>query len=148
MATKSYPAALALVLSIGSALAQTTPPAPSATALTEAQKQALEAAGKEVASQVQPAALKLASLAKDYDRNILAEKPDPELEKKLANEMVETISQLVAGAIRARIQSVREIAKLLTPEQKKLLLAELDKPGSNPDLVELINKVLGEKKKQ
>ena len=149
MAKKNHFAALVLVLSISPVPAQTptaAPVTPSATTLTDAQRHALETIGKDLESKIQPAALKLASLAKDYDRNLLAEKPDPQLEQKLANELTETVSQLVAEAIRARIQSVGEIAKLLTPEQKKLLLAELDKPDTNPDLVELIKKVLGDKK--
>jgi len=155
-----------VALSIGWALAQTqpaqnqpgqTPPAPTkptptqpssdANALTDAQKQAIDAAGKDLATKVAPVALKLATLAKDYDRNILAEKPDPALQKKLADEMADAVAQLVSAAIRARIQSVDELAKLLTPEQKKLLLAELDKPDANPDLAELTKKVLGDKKK-
>jgi hypothetical protein len=147
VAKKNHFAALALLVSLAPAQTPTAPPAaPSATALTDAQRHALESIGKDLQSKIQPAALKLASLAKDYDRNLLAEKPDPQLEQKLANELTETVSQLVTDAIRARIQSVGEIAKLLTSEQKKLLLAELDKPGTNPDLVELIKKVLGDQK--
>ena len=147
---KSYPAALVLALSIGSVLgqAQAVPPAaPSATTLTDAQKQAMEAIGKDLESKVQLAAvLKLASLAKDYDRNILAEKPDAELQQKLGDELVEAGSQLAAEAIRARVRAVSEVAKLLTPDQKKLLLAELNKPDANSDPLDLIKKVLGNKK--
>lgn len=149
MTKKSY-FTLVLVLSIGWVLGQAqavSPAVPSPTTLTDAQKRAMEAIGKDLESKIQPtSALKLASLAKDYDRNILAEKPDAVLEQKLGDELAEAVSQLAAEAVRARVRAVSEMAKLLTPDQKKLLLAELDKPDANPDLVELVKKVLGDKK--
>jgi Spy/CpxP family protein refolding chaperone len=147
---KAYPVALVLALLIGSVLGQAQvvrAAAPSPTTLSDAQKRAIEAIGKDLENKAQlPAVLKLASLAKDYDRNILAEKPDAALEQKLGDELAQTVSQLAAEAVRLRVQAVGEMAKLLTPDQKQLLLAELDKPDANPDLVELIKKVLGDKK--
>lgn len=154
MTKKSYSVAsvlaLVLTLSIGSLLGQAqtaSPAAPSPTTLTDVQKRAMEAIGQDLQNKVQPmAVLRLASLAKDYDRNILAEKPDAVLEQKLGDELAETVSQLAAEAVRLRVRAVSDMAKLLTPDQKKLLLAELEKPDANPDLVELIKKVLRDKK--
>jgi hypothetical protein len=126
-------------------------PAPAPTTLTEAQQQALqqalqaaESAGKSEAAAL---AVKIAEVAKSFDRNILSGKPDAELDVKLSNQLVAAVGEVVTAALHAKLNGVREIVKVLTPEQKKILLAELDKPDTNPDLTELVGNVLSEKKK-
>lgn len=119
--------------------------------LSEAQKQALQQAVQAVDSEGKSKAaeyvVKLGWIAKRFDRNILSEKPDLELDRKLAAELSEAVGEAVNVAIQLKLTAVREIAKVLTPEQKKILLAELEKPDVNPDLTELVGKVLGDKKK-
>ena len=89
-------------------------------------------------------ALKLADAVRKIDRNLLSETPDEAADRKTAAELDETISGLIHRVIQARLTVVRELAKVLTAEQKKVLLAEIDKPGSNPmGMQELIEKVFG-----
>jgi hypothetical protein len=75
------------------------------------------------------------------DRNLLSGKPDEELDRKLSSDFAAEVSNLVNGAIQAKLTAIREMVKLLSPDQKAVLLAEVEKPGANPDLAELINKV-------
>jgi len=56
------------------------------------------------------------------------------------------VAQTVRSAMERRLRVVREIIKVLTPEQKKLVQAELEKPGANPDLAETVTKMFGLKK--
>jgi Spy/CpxP family protein refolding chaperone len=89
-------------------------------------------------------ALKAAELVSGIDRNLLSEKPDQELDRKLSAELEDTLASLVRAAIRGRLAAVHELAKVLTPEQKKLAIAELDKPGSGVmGMQDLIEKVFG-----
>jgi spore germination cell wall hydrolase CwlJ-like protein len=126
-------------------------PAPGPNTLTGAQQQALQQAlqAAESAGQTEaaPLAAKIAVIAKSFDRNALSEKPDAELDGKLSNQLVAAVGEVVTAALHAKLNGVHEIVKVLTPEQKKVLLAELDKPDTNPDLTELVGNVLGEKKK-
>ena len=80
-------------------------------------------------------------------RNILAEKPDAELDGKLSNQLLAAVGEVVTAALHAKLNGIHEMVKVLTPQQKKILLAELDKPDTNPDLTELVGSALGEKKK-
>ena len=50
----------------------------------------------------------------------------------------DAVAQTVRSAMELRLRVVREIIKVLTPEQKKLVQAELEKPGANPDLAETV----------
>jgi Spy/CpxP family protein refolding chaperone len=126
-------------------------PAPAPNALTGAQQQALQQAvqAAESAGQTEaaPLAAKIAVIAKSFDRNILSDKPDADLDGKLSNQLVAAVGEVVTAALHAKLNGVHEIVKVLTPEQKKVLLAELEKPDTNPDLTELVGNVLGEKKK-
>ena len=126
-------------------------PAPGQNTLTAAQQQALQQAlqAAESAGQTEAAALaaKIAVVAKSFDRNILSDKPDAELDGKLSSQLVAAVGEVVTAALHAKLNGVHEIVKVLTPEQKKILLAELDKPDTNPDLTELVGSVLGDKKK-
>jgi hypothetical protein len=124
--------------------------ASSPAALTEPQKQALQQAAKTGESELKTKEAqikeKLVGIVKGLARDLLSATPDPELERKLSSELADAISKVLAEAINVKLNQTREMVKLLTPEQKKLLLAELDKPDANPDLTELIGKVLGGKK--
>jgi hypothetical protein len=126
-------------------------PAPAPNTLTGAQQQAVQQAlqAAEGAGQTEAATLatKIAVIAKSFDRNILSDKPDVDLDGKLSSQLVAAVGEVVTAALHAKLNGVHEIVKILTPEQKKILLAELDKPDTNPDLTELVGNVLGEKKK-
>ena len=126
-------------------------PAPAPNMLSEAQQQALQQALQAVEntakSEAAPLAEKIGTIAKSFDRNVLSEKPDAELDGKLSNQLVAAVAEVVTAELHAKLNGVREIIKVLTAPQKKILLAELDKPDTNPDLMELVSSVLGEKKK-
>jgi hypothetical protein len=131
---------LTLSLSVAAAFAQGNP------ALTPAQRDVLvklltsvEAEAKRTG---QAGAEKIAAVAREIDRNILSEKPDAELDRKLRTQLVDAVMDTVRVAMNARLDAVTQIVKVLTPDQKKLLLAELDKPGTDPDLAELVQKKL------
>ena len=123
---------------------------PNPNLLSETQKKALEKAKQsmdnETKTKTVAIAVKLAALAKSLDRNMLADQPDPETDKRLLNDLTQTVTEMVAGVLQTKIAADREVVKLLTPEQKKILLAEIDKANSNPDLAELIGKLFLEKK--
>lgn len=123
---------------------------PNPNLLSDSQKQALEKARKtvegETKTKTMTITLKLATIARDLDRNILADQPDPDLDRKLQSDLVQTVTEMVSGVLQAKIAADREVVKILTPEQKKILRAELDKAGANPDLAELIGKLFVEKK--
>jgi hypothetical protein len=104
----------------------------------------VESAGKSEAAAL---AVKIGEIARSFDRNILSEKPDADLDGKLSNQLVAAVGEMVTAAVHAKLNGVRKMIKVLTPQQKKILLAELDKPDTNPDLTELVGNVLGEKKK-
>jgi hypothetical protein len=124
--------------------------APNPNLLTEPQKKALEKAKQTMDSETKTKtvaiSLKLAALAKSLDRNMLADPPDPETDKRLLNDLVQTVTEMVAGVLQTKIAADREVVKLLTPEQKKILLAEIEKADANPDLAELIGKLFVDKK--
>jgi Spy/CpxP family protein refolding chaperone len=132
-----------LAVAIVNAQAQ---PAPAPTDLTDAQRQMLKAAEADLAAKIAPLAEIVGQSAKDLDRALLADKPDPALERKLGDEFAGAVSKIIVGAIRLRVAALHDIVGTLTPEQKKLLLAELDKPDTDPDLLEMMKKVFAQKK--
>lgn len=115
--------------------------------LTDAQTQMLKSAESDLNSKIAPLAEKVAQNAKELNRALLADKPDPELRQKLQQQLADAVSQLVGTAIRMRVSALEQIVQTLTPEQKKLLLAEVDKPGADADLINVMKKVSGEQKK-
>jgi hypothetical protein len=122
---------------------------PDPNSLSETQKKALENAKQSMENETKTKTvaitLKLAALAKSLDRNMLADQPDTEVDKKLLNDLVQTVTEMVAGVLQTKIAADREVIKLLTPEQKKLLRDEVEKADSNPDLAELIGKLFLDK---
>jgi hypothetical protein len=129
-------------------LGQQNAPAP---ALTPAQRQEMEritqAAAKETKTQAESGVLNLGEIAKRIDRNLLSETPDDALHQKLSNELAEALASVVRTTIYVKLNTVRDLAKVLSSDQKRLVLAELDKTGANPDLEELLRKVFPEPRK-
>jgi hypothetical protein len=120
--------------------------APKGSTLTAEQKQVLQQKAQTLESdtkaQTEKQTAKIAEIAKNIDRNLLSGKPDDDLDRKLSADFASAVTNLVSGAVQAKLTAVREMVKVLTADQKAVLLAELEKPGANPDLAELINKVL------
>lgn len=114
--------------------------------LTDAQKKMLAAAEDDLNAKVAPLAAKAGEAAAALDRALLAQKPDPQAERKLGEEFAGAVSQVAVTAVRIRVASLHDIVATLTPAQRKLLLAELDKPGADPDLLALIKRVFLDKK--
>jgi Spy/CpxP family protein refolding chaperone len=138
-------ALLALTVAIPLATSQSQPTPPPA--LTDAQKQMVKTAESDLNSKIAPTVEKVGRTAKDLNHALLSDHPDQELQRKLQDEFAEAVSQLVVTAIRLRVSALQEIVRTLTPEQKKLLLTEVDKPGADADLLNVIKKVLAEPKK-
>jgi hypothetical protein len=138
--------ALALLTSLSPAQTPAPPTAPAPSSLTPAQmetlKKLLASSDTDSKARIQPTAEKITEIAKAIDRNVLAEKPDPELDKKLRADMTNAVLETVKIAMDIRLNAIADIAKVLTPDQKKFLLAELDKPETNPDLAELVQRRL------
>lgn len=143
--------ALSICLAAPLYLAAQDKAAPASNTLTAAQQQAvqqaMQAADNAGKSEAASLAAKVGEIAKGFDRNILSGKPDTGLDTKLADQLVAAVGEVVTAAMHAKLNGVREIVKILTPEQKKLLLAELDKPDTNPDLTELVGNLLVAKPK-
>jgi hypothetical protein len=138
--------ALALLTSLSPAQTPAPPTAPAPSSLTPAQmetlKKLLASSDTDSKARIQPTAEKITEIAKAIGRNVLAEKPDPELDKKLRADMTNAVLETVKIAMDIRLNAIADIAKVLTPDQKKFLLAELDKPETNPDLAELVQRRL------
>jgi NTP pyrophosphatase (non-canonical NTP hydrolase) len=121
------------------------------TALSPAQRQEFQkiaqAAEKEAKVQAETLAQTLGEVARKIDRNLLSDQPDPELHRRLSDELADAVAGLVRTAIHMKLDTARDLVKVLTPEQRKLVLAELEKPGANPDLTELLGKVFPDSKK-
>ena len=115
--------------------------------LTEAQKQMLKSAETDLAGKMAPLAEKVSRAASDLNRALVAEKGDPDTQRKLADDLANAVSGLAAEAIRLRVSALRAIVDSLSPEQKSLLRAELDKPGADADLLNVIKKVFVEDQK-
>jgi hypothetical protein len=112
--------------------------------LTEAQKQMLKAAEADFNSKIAPFAEKVSRTTKDLNRVLLDGKADPDLRGRLADDLANRVSELAAEAIRTRVSALGAMVDSLSPEQKKVLLAELDKPGADADLLNVMKKVFKE----
>ncbi len=105
--------------------------------LTEAQLQAIKSIRSESEKRAAVPALRLASTVKQIYDNMLAEKEDEALRQTLDRELDEVAVVLLA----IKGQSIREMVRVLTPEQKQLLKSEMMKPDAPADLSELIARV-------
>lgn len=124
------------MISVG--LAQTAPAASNkpdvSPHLTAAQLQTIESIRAESKKKAAPFALRLASAAKQIYENMLSEHEDEALRQRLSGEMNEVVVELLA--IKGR--SIRDMVRVLTPEQKKFVKSEMQKLGAPDDLSELI----------
>jgi len=107
--------------------------------LSPAQIDQLKTVKASLEKKAAPAALGLAATAKKVYANMLADKEDQKLRKKLNKDLHRYAGEL----LNIKGQSFRETLAVLTPQQKKLVLAELQKPDAPGDLSEAVEKVFG-----
>lgn len=112
--------------------AEKTPEAPRS--LSEEQKQAINRIRVESEKRAAPAALRLAEIVSKIYENMLADKPDEQLRATLSEQMKEVAWELLS----IKGQSIRDTVNVLTPEQKRLVKAEMRKSGASGDLSEVI----------
>ncbi len=143
---KFYVICLPILLLATAAVSRGQNAASGAIALTPEQKQvlrqkvqALEASSK---TQTEQQNARIAEIAKKIDRNLLSGKPDEELDRKLSADFAAEVSAMVSSAVQSKLSATRDMVKVLTPDQRAALMAELEKPGTNPDITDLIDKVL------
>src|SRR5690348_5955392 len=114
-------AALALAAVICPAVARAQEK-PDANTLSAAQKQAIQQAIQAVETdtkaQTAEFAQKLESLSKSMNRNLLSDKTDDDLDRKLTAELAQAIGSLVTKAVQVKLRAGHEMVKILTPEQK------------------------------
>lgn len=104
--------------------------------LSEEQKKSLMAIKVASEKKAAPIALRFAGIIRRIYENMLADKPDTGLRAKLDAEMKETGWELLM----IKGQSMFDAVAVLTPEQKRVLKAEMMKPGAPADMGELIEK--------
>jgi Spy/CpxP family protein refolding chaperone len=104
--------------------------------LSDSQKQAMKRIETESKKKAAPIALKLAATAKKIYENMLSDKPNDALRKKLAAELDAVAGQLLT----IKGQTIHDLVMVLTPEQKRLIKNEMQKPGAAGDLSEVIAK--------
>jgi len=102
--------------------------------LTPAQLQSIKSIRSETERKAAPLAIRLALTVKRVYENMLSDKEDEVLRQRLSRQMNDVATQLLA----IKGQSIREIVKVLTPEQRSLIRSEMKKPGAPADLSELI----------
>lgn len=105
--------------------------------LSEEQKRAIQsllAKGK-----AEGAVLGLAGAqgAKEFDENVLSETPSAEADAKAAKRLLDSL----AGLAELRLELIRRVVALLTPEQKRLLREEMSKPGAPAALLDVLSRV-------
>jgi hypothetical protein len=130
---------------VGAAGAQPVPAPPGAQnvpALSDAQKTAIASLRSESEKKATLIAVQLAAVVqKIYDNN-LADSPNETARASLDNEMKELVWQLLL----TKGDTMWAAFRLLTPEQKRIVKAEIAQPrapGDLPDVMDLIVKTFG-----
>jgi hypothetical protein len=105
--------------------------------LTDSQVQALKTIRRNSEMKAVPHALRLAETAKKIYENMLSDKEDQRLRRRLEREL----DRIGASLIAIKGQSIRDMVGVLSADQKALLKTEMRKPGAPADLSELIVKL-------
>jgi hypothetical protein len=105
--------------------------------LSEEQKRAIHSIIAK--SKAEGAVLGLAGAqgAKEFDENVLSESPSTEADAKATKKLLDSL----AGLAELRLEAIREVVALLTPEQKRLLREEMSKPGTPTALLDVLKRV-------
>jgi hypothetical protein len=75
--------------------------------------------------------------AKEFDENVLSETPSAEADAKATKRLLDSL----AGLAELRLELIREVVALLTPEQKRVLREEMSKPGAPTALLDVLKRV-------
>jgi hypothetical protein len=75
--------------------------------------------------------------AKEFDENVLSESPSAEADAKATKKLLDSL----AGVAELRLETIRQVVALLTPEQKRLLREEMSKPGTPTALLDVLRRV-------
>jgi len=105
--------------------------------LNDAQKSAIRALQSESEQQTTQTATQLAGVVQKIYENNLSDTPDEQLRASLDGQMRELVWQMVA----IKGNSMWTAFRMLTPEQKRVVRAEIAKPrptGDLPDVLDLI----------
>ncbi len=105
--------------------------------LSAAQLQTIKAIRSKSEQQAAPLALRLASAAQHIYGNMLADKENQALRRRLSAQMNRAVVALLA----IKGQAMRDVIAALTPAQKQLVKSEMRKPGAPGDLMELMGRV-------
>lgn len=105
--------------------------------LSEGQKSAIRSILSKAKLEAVPLALLGAQAAKAFDENVLAEAPAAAEDERTTKQLLDSL----AGVANLRLQTIRDVVALLTPEQKRLLRAEMSKPGTPTALLDVLARV-------
>ncbi|MBV8857597.1 MAG: Spy/CpxP family protein refolding chaperone [Acidobacteria bacterium] len=105
--------------------------------LSEEQKRAIRSILAKAKLEAAPLALLGAQAAKAFDENILAEAPAAAEDERTTKQLLDSL----AGVANLRLQTIRDVVALLTPEQKRLLRAEMSKPDTPTSLLDVLSRV-------
>ena len=105
--------------------------------LNDEQKRAIQSILTKSKLEGVPLALLGAQAAKEFDENVLAEAPDAASDERATNKLLNSL----AGVAKLRLQTIRDVVALLTPEQKRLLRAEMSKPDTPTALLDVLSRV-------
>ena len=108
--------------------------------LSEVQIAAIKTIQSQAEQKMTPAALRLAAVVQHLYVNNLSDTPDESARAALDAEMKELVWQMLT----AKGDSMWAAFRVLTPEQKQLVRAEIakpQKPGDLPDVMEVIAKL-------
>jgi Spy/CpxP family protein refolding chaperone len=127
--------AFTLMVGVGPVLAQTntTPPRP----LTDAQKAAIRSIQNAIEQRAAPVALQLSAVVMKLYENNLSETPNEDVRQKLDAQM----KDLVWQALQLKGEAMWAAFRVLTPEQRALVRADVEqprKPGDLPDVLDII----------
>lgn len=102
--------------------------------LTTAQLEAFKSIRTESEKKAAAYGLQLAVATKQIYGNMMSDKEDNKLRRKLSKQM----NEAVVGILAVKGQSIREMLKVLTVEQRQLVKNEMQKPDAPSDLSEII----------
>jgi hypothetical protein len=105
--------------------------------LSESQRQTIKDIQIKAAKRAAPIALQLAHTARRVYENMLRDREDQRLRVRLDAEMHKVAGELLT----IKGQSIRDVLRVLTPEQRKLVRTEMVKPGAPADLMELLVRI-------
>jgi hypothetical protein len=105
--------------------------------LSEEQKSAIRSILTKAKLEAVPLGLLGAQAAKAFDENVLADAPTAAEDERTTRQLLGSL----AGVANLRLQTIRDVVALLTPEQRRLLRAEMSKPDTPTALLDVLSRV-------